>query len=192
MQDLRRSLTALVISAVALMGTGCGQKAASEIMSDFGPLLHMRDQAGAHAVAGKASLDSGALTQLGICYGDLRGKSEQYTQFIAGIVQSSSFDSAQNQADASSLALAVASYNDCLLKLQKVAAAKSATPSFSLLDAGWVPAFGRAVDSYWNRDGSKVKLLSPDARASVVEQIKRETAWPDFATIGGGSPPPSR
>ena len=135
-----------------------------------------------HAVAGKASLDSGSLNQLGICYGDLRSKSEQYTQFIAGIVQSSSFDSAQNQADARSLALAIASYNDCLLKLQKVAATKSATPSLSLLDADWVPAFGRAVDSYWNRDGSKVKLLSPDARASVVAQIMRETAWPDFAT----------
>lgn len=181
-----------MMSAVALTGAGCGQKAASGIISDFAPLQHTRDQAGANAAAGKASLDPASLNQLGICYGDLRSKSEQYMQFIAGVVQSSAYDSAQNQAGARSLALAIASYNDCLLKLQKVAAAKSATPSLSLLDADWVPAFGRAVDSYWNRDGSKVKLLSPNARASVVEQIKRETAWPDFASFGGGSPPPSR
>jgi hypothetical protein len=192
LRNLRRPLIAFLVGTLALTGAGCGQKAVSEIMSDFAPLLHLRDEAGANVSAGRASLDSASLNQLGVCYGDLRGKSEQYTQFIAGIVQSSSFDSAQNQADARSLALAIASYNDCLLKLQKVAAAKSATPSLSLLDADWVPAFGREVDAYWNRDGSKVKLLSPDARANVVEQIKRETAWPDFATIGGGSPPPSR
>jgi hypothetical protein len=178
--------------AAALTAAGCGQKAASEILSEFAPLVHTRDQAVANAVTGKASLEPAPLTQLGICYGDLRSKSVQYTQYIAGVVQSSAFDSAQNQADARTLALAIASYNDCLLKLQKVAASKSATPSLSLLDADWVPAFGRAVDSYWSRDGSKVKLLSPAARASVVAQITSETSWPDFAAIGGGSPPPTR
>jgi hypothetical protein len=191
MHNLGRPLMALVMIAVTLSAAGCGQKAASEIMSDFAPLQHTRDQAVANAVAGRASLDPPALNQLSICYGDLRGKSAQYTGYIASVVQSSSYDSAQNQADARSLAIAIASYNDCLLKLQKVAVSTSAAPTLSLLDADWVPAFGRAVDAYWSRNGSKVKLLSPDARASVVAQITSETSWPDFAAIGGGSPPPT-
>lgn len=192
LQVFRLPSIAVVLIAVAMVVTGCGQKSASEIMNHFGPLLHTRDQAVANAVTGKASLDPASLTQLGICYADLRGKSGQYTQFIAGAIQSSAFDSAQNQADARSLALAIASYNDCLLKLQKVATAKSATPALSLLDADWVPDFGRAVETYWARDGAMVKMLAPGARSSVVAQITSEAAWPDFAAIGGGSPPPAR
>jgi hypothetical protein len=176
---------------MVLVVNGCAQQSASEIMNHFAPLLRTRDQAVANAAAGKASLDPASLNQLGICYADLRSKSEQYTQFIAGAIQSSAFNSAQNQTDARNLALAIASYNDCLLKLQKVAAAKTASPALSLLDAEWVPEFGRSVESYWNRDGAKVKLLSRGARSSVVAQITSETSWPDFAAAGGVSPPPA-
>jgi hypothetical protein len=190
LQNLRRPLVAVLGLAAVLLATGCARKSASEITGQFAPLLQMRDQAVADVAAGKASLDPASVGQLGICYGDLRSKSDQYTQFIAGIVQSSSFDSAQNQSDARTLGVAIASYNDCLLKLQKVAASKSATPSLSQVDADWVPAFGRAVEAYWARDGANVDLLSPDARASVVEQIKSAAMWPDFAAIGGGSPVP--
>jgi hypothetical protein len=185
-------MTAALVLAVAFLAAGCTGKSASDITALFAPLLHMRDQAVANTVAGKASLDLASVNQLGICYGDLRTKSDQYTQFIASVIQSSEFDGAQNQADARILQLAIASYNDCLLKLQKVSASKSTAPSLSLLDADWVPVLGRGVDAYWGRDGSMVKLLSPSARARVVEQISSETVWPEFATIGGGSPPPSR
>jgi hypothetical protein len=184
-------LIAVLAMAGALLASGCARKTAGEITGQFAPILHMRDQAVADAAAGKASLDPASLDQLGICYGDLRSKSDQYTQFVAGIVQSSSFDDGQNLSDARTLGLAVASYNDCLLKLQKVTASKNTTLSLSQLDADWVPAFGRAVEAYWARDGAMVELLSPDARASVVEQIKSAAVWPDFAAIGNGSPSPS-
>ena len=165
LQDLRRPLIATIMIAAALMSASCGQQSASGIVSQFTPLLRMRDQAVANAAAGKATLDPASLNQLGVCYGDLGNKSDQYTKFIAGVVQSSSYDPAQNSADAQALERAIASYNDCVLKLQKVAASKSATVSLSLLEPEWVPAFGRAVESYWNRDGAMVTLLSPDARA---------------------------
>jgi len=177
--------------AVAFLATGCARQSASQITGQFTPLLNMRDQAVANAAAGKASLDPASVTQLGICYGDLRSKSDEYRRFIAGVVQSSSFDRGQNQADARALELSIASYNDCLLKLQKVADAKSATTPLSQLDAEWVPPFGRAVEAYWARDGAMVDLLSPASRATVVEQITNMTMWPDFAAIGGGTTSPS-
>jgi hypothetical protein len=190
LQNLRRPLIAAMMIAVAFFAVSCTRRSASDVMVQFAPLLHMRDQAVANAAAGKTSLDPTSLNQLEICFSDLRSKSDQYTQFIASVVQSSTFNGGQNQADARALELAISSYNDCLLKLQKVAASKSATPPLSLLDADWVPAFGRGVESYWSRDDAMVKLLSPDARAGVVEEIKSETMWPDFAAIGRGSPPP--
>jgi hypothetical protein len=192
LQSLRRPMTAALIAAVAIAAAGCTGRSASDLTAQFAPLLHLRDQAVANAAAGKRSLDPASLNQLGVCYGDLRAASDQYTGFIAGVVQSSAFDGAQNQADERNLQHAIASYNDCLLKLQKVAASTSAAPSLTLLDTDWVPAFGRGIDAYWGHDGSMVKLLSPSGRARVVEQITSETAWPDFAAVGGGSPPPSQ
>jgi hypothetical protein len=191
LQNLRRPLIAALVMAVAFLASGCARKSASDITNQFTPLLRMRDQAVANAIAGKVSLDPASLNQLGVCYADLRSNSNRYTQFLAGVVQSSAFDRGQNEADARGLELSIASYNDCLLKLQKVAASKSATPSLSLVDPDWVPAFGRSVEAYWSRDGAMVDLLSPDARSSVVEQIRSMTIWPDFATIGGALPSPS-
>jgi hypothetical protein len=109
---------------------------------------------------------------------------------IVGIVQSGAFDAAQNQADERALEISIASYNDCLLKLQKAASGASPAPSMSVLDTNWVPAFGRAVESYWTRDGTLVRSLSPDDKTRLIDKIKSMTSWPEFATIGGGTPAP--
>jgi hypothetical protein len=172
--------------------TGCAHKSASDITGQLTPFNHARDQAVANTLAGKASLDSASLSQLNICYSDLRSKAGQYTDHIVGIVQSGSFDAVQNQADVQALSVSIASYNDCLLKLQKAASSASAAPPMLTLDTNWVPAFGRAVESYWARDETLVQSLSPDARANLIEQIKDKTSWPEFATIGGGTPAPPR
>lgn len=191
LQNLRRVLFAASVTAILVM-TGCGKKSASDITGQLTPFTHARDQAVENSLAGKASLDSASLNQLNICYTDLRSKAGQYIDHVTGIVQSGSFDAAQNQADVQTLGVSIASYNDCLLKLQKAGSTTSTAPQMLVLDTNWVPAFGRAVETYWSRDGALVQSLSPDAKASLIEQIKDKSSWPEFATIGGGTPAPPR
>jgi len=143
-----------------------------------------------NTAAGKTSLDPASLSQLNICYTDLRSKAGVYVDHIVGVVQTATFDAAQNHADEQALEVSIASYNDCLLKLQKASGAATPAPMMSVLDTNWVPAFGMAVQNYWVRDGALVQSLSPDAKSQLIDQIKSMTAWPEFATIGGGSPAP--
>jgi hypothetical protein len=189
LQLLSRLLISMALSAV-LVATGCARRSASDITGQLAPFMHARDQAVANTSAGKASLDAASLGQLDICYSDLRTKAGQYVDHIVGVVQSGSFDAGQNQSDERNLGVSIASYNDCLLKLQKASSAATPAPSMSVLDTNWVPAFGRAVETYWTRDGTLVRSLSPDGKAHLSDQIKTMTSWPDFATIGGGTPPP--
>jgi hypothetical protein len=182
-----RFLITAVISA-ALLATGCARKSANDITGQFTSFIRARDQAVQNAAAGKASLDPGLLNQMNICYNELRTKSGEYTDFVVSVIQSAAFDASQNQAAERNLEAAIASYNDCLLKLQKAAAAKNATSPMSLLDVDWVPVLGRAVESYWSRDGTMVRSLSPESKARLIDQIRTTAAWPDFATIGGIKP----
>lgn len=179
----------LLLSAT-LIATGCWHKSASDITGQLTPFMHARDQAVMNTAAGKTSLDTASLSQLNICYTDLRSKAGGYVDHIVGIVQTASFDPAQNHADEQALEVSIASYNDCLLKLQKASGAATPAPSMSLLDTNWVPLFGMAVQNYWVRDGALVQALSPDDKSHLIEQIKTISAWPEFATIGGSTPPP--
>lgn len=189
MQTVGRLVVAAM--ATALLVSGCSHNSASDITGTFAPLLRTRDLAVENAAVGKEYFDTVSLGQLNICYDDLRSKSGEYSDFIAGVIQSASFDASQNQLAEHDLEVSIASYNDCALKVQKVAVAKNPPPPLTLLGAEWVPAFGQTVASYWNRDGALVQSLSTDAKAQLVNQIKAMTAWPDFATIGGGTPAPT-
>jgi hypothetical protein len=190
-QDIRRLLLFLSLSAV-FISSGCSRKSASDVLGQLTPFTHARDQAVMNTAAGKTSLDPASLSQLNICYTDLRSKAGVYVNHIAGIVQTASFDSAQNNSDEHALEVSIASYNDCLLKLQKASGSATAAPLLSVLDTNWVPVFGMAVQNYWVRDGALVQALSPDAKSQLIDQIKSRTAWPDFATIGGSTPAQSR
>ena len=175
----------------ALLVAGCTHKSASDITGQFAPLLHTRDLAVENAAVGKEYFDMASVGQLGICYGDLRSKAGQYTDFIAGVIRSASFDASRNQSDEHDLEVSISSYNDCTLKVQKSAVLKSSAPPLVLLGSEWLPAFGQSVDTYWSRDGALVQSLSTDAKAQLIDQITSMTAWPDFAAIGGGTPAPA-
>jgi hypothetical protein len=171
-----------------LLATGCARRSANDITGQLAPFMRTRDQAVENVAAGKASLDPASLNQSNVCYGDLRTKAGQYSDFIVGAIQSAAFDESQNETDETGLEVSIASYNDCLLKLQKVSTAKSSESSLSLLTADWVPAFSQAIVTYWTRDGALVQSLSPDDKAHLIDQVKSMTAWPDFASIGAGTP----
>jgi hypothetical protein len=184
-------LVAAAVMAAALLVSGCSHKSASEITGTFAPFLRTRDLAVENAVLGKEYFDTASIGQLSICYSDLRSKAGQYSDFIAGVIRTASFDGSQNQRDEHDLEVSIASYNDCTLKVQKAAVVKSPPPSLSLLGAEWVPGFGQSVESYWARDGALVQSLSTDAKAQLIDEITTTTAWPDFATIGAGTPAPT-
>lgn len=177
--------------AAVLLVSGCSHKSASDITGQFAPFLRTRDLAVENAAVGKEYFDSASIGQLNICYSDLRSKAGRYSDFIAGVIRSASFDGSQNQVDEHDLEVSIASYNDCTLKVQKAAIAKSTAPSLLLLGAEWVPAFGQSVETYWARDGALVQSLTTDAKAQLIGQITTMTAWPDFTTIGGGTPAPA-
>jgi hypothetical protein len=184
-------LAAAAVMAAALLVSGCSHKSASDITGQFAPFLRTRDLAVENAALGKEHFDTASVGQLSICYSDLRSKAGLYSDFIAGVVRTASFDGNQNQLDEHDLEVSIASYNDCTLKVQKAAVAKNPPPTLSLLGAEWVPAFGQSVESYWARDGALVQSLSTDAKAHLIDQITTTTAWPDFASIGGGTPAPT-
>jgi hypothetical protein len=190
LQTAGRAVVAAAIAA-ALLVAGCAHKSASDITGQFAPFLRTRELAVENAAVGKEYFDTASVGQLNICYSDLRSKAGQYSEFIAGVIQSASFDVSRNQAVAHDLEVSIASYNDCTLKVQKAAIAKSPAPALLLLGAEWVPAFGQSVESYWARDGALVQSLSTDAKGHLIDQITTMTAWPDFATIGSGTPAPT-
>ena len=189
MKTLSRSFVVVSLLLV-LSATGCSHKSAGDIAGQFAAFDHTRDQAVENSAGAKTSLDPVSLNQMAICYSDLRGKATQYVDDIVGVIQSGSFDSGKNHSDQEQLQASIASYNDCLLKLQKLTSTKNPAPAMSLLSADWVPSFGRAVDSYWARDGALVTALAPGDKTRLVEQIKSSTLWPDFTNIGGGTPAP--
>lgn len=189
MKSLTRSFIVVSLAA-AFLAAGCSHKSAGDITGQLAAFDRMRDQAVENSAAAKTSLDPNSLHQMAICYSDLRVKATQYTDHIVAIIQSASFDSSQNQADQQQLQASIASYNDCLLKLQKLASTKNPAPAMALLGADWVPSFGAAVDAYWARDGALVTALSPADKAQLIEQIRSLAAWPEFANVGGGSPAP--
>ena len=190
MQTAGRLVVAAVMAA-ALLVSGCTHKSASDITGQFVPFLRTRDFAVENAALGKKYFDTASVGQLSICYGDLRSKAGRYSDFIVGVIRSATFDASQNQLDEHDLEVSIASYNDCTLKVQKAAVAKRPAPALSLIGAEWLPAFSQSVGNYWARDGALVQSLSNSAKAQLIDQITTMTEWPDFATIGGGSPAPT-
>jgi hypothetical protein len=155
---------------------GCAHKAAStQIQEGLSPFSAARNQAIALVANTKHSLDAASLNTLAVNYTSLEEKANAYASFMVEAVNTSSFDPNRNAAYAANLTKAIVAFN-------KAFAALIATKQTTIASA-WVPPFAQTLQAHWNQYHGSLAKMSPQTKADLIAELKRETVWPNYEDI---------
>jgi hypothetical protein len=168
----------LVATMLSLVAAACSHNSSptAQINSGFAPFSTTRNQAVGVVASTKASLGASDVNSLDVAYTKLEEKANAYAGFMVEAITRSSFDPAKNSAYAADLTTALAKFDSALITL-------SPTRRPQVADA-WVPSFAQSLQSRWDQYNGYIAKMSPQQKADLIADIKRNTVWPNYEDIG--------
>lgn len=166
--------------AVAVLGSivvACTHKPSSidQINEGLAPFSSTKKQTVAYVAGTKRTLAAADINSLAVAYTALQEKANAYSSFFVEAVTTSSFDPAKNSKCATDFANAIASFDKAFASL--------AITRRPVLDSAWVPAFAQSLQSRWNQYSSMIAKMTPQTKADLIADLKRETVWPNYEDI---------
>ncbi len=169
----RRWLAAVVL-AVTL--AGCSHKSASsQISSGIAPFSTTRNQALGVVANTKRSLSAADVNTLAVAYTALQEKANAYASFMVEAVTTSSFDPARNAKYAADLSKAIADFNKSYDAMEAI--------HNDVVPGTWVTAFAQSLQARWNQYSGIIAKMSPQNKANLLADLKRQTVWPNYEDI---------
>jgi len=155
----------------------------AQIKDGFAPFSATRNQTVGFVSTTKRSLGASDMNTLAVAYTSLQEKANAYAGFMVEAITTSSFDPARNAKYAGDLASAIASFDKTFTALS--------TAHQTIADT-WVPSFAQSIQTRWDRYSGLIANMSPQTKADLIADIKRNTVWPNYEDIATESPVSSR
>jgi hypothetical protein len=167
---------------MALLAGGCGHAThkvdvAQELHTRVSSFTQSRDRVMALVTESQRSLDPASLNQLTVSYAALQARGNGYAGFLVESVSVVSFDVDKNNIYAANLKSAIEAFNRSYLAIN------SGRPDAPKLSTVWIPMFADSVKKYWERYHNSIAAASPQVKANMLQQLKRDTVWPNFEDI---------
>jgi hypothetical protein len=173
-QNSRRLLVATLLSLVVAACSHATSPSA-QINQGFAPFSSTRNQAIGMVSNTKRSLGADDINTLAVAYTALEEKANAYAGFMAEAITTSSFDSARNSKYAADLQTAIAHFDRVFNKL---------SPARRQTVAGsWVSSFAQSLQDRWDRYSGFIAKMSPETKATLIADVKRNTVWPNYEDI---------
>lgn len=170
----RRWLVAGLLLAVTV--AGCSHKSASsQISNGVAPFSTTRNQAIGVVAHAKRSLAAADVNTLAVAYTALQEKANAYASFMVEAVTTSSFDPARNAQYAADLSKAIAGFNKSYDALEAI--------HNDVVPGRWVTPFAATLQARWNQYSGIVATMSPQNKADLLADLKRQTVWPNYEDI---------
>lgn len=159
------------------IAAGCTHKtsASTQISDGLAPFTWTRNQTVALVAHNKRALGAEDINTLSIAYTGLEEKANAYASFMVEAVTASSFDPARNAQYASDLEKAIASFDKAY---DSVVATR-----FQVTNTAWVAPFAANLQTRWSQYGGAVAQMTPQMKAYLISDLKRDTVWPNFEDI---------
>lgn len=169
----RRWVVAII---VALAVIGCTHKSASsQISSGVAPFSTTRNQAIGLVAYTKRSLGAADVNTLAVAYTTLQEKANAYASFMVEAVTTSSFDPARNAKYASDLNKAIANFNKSYDTMEG--------SRNDVVTGKWVAPFADSLQNRWDQYSGIIAKMSPQQKADLIADLKRQTVWPNYEDI---------
>ena len=187
---------AAALAFATLSAAGCAQHAAADVRHRTAPFTLTRDTAITAVTRAQRSLPAASLDRLQACYADVESKGNSYARFLIGIVSTGAYDDGANASLSQALGRAIASFNDCELKLQAATPQGSETlgivqaAPLPVLPTDWIQGFAADVASAWQRDRRQMQALSDAERYDLIRDLGDALTWPDFEQMPAQVPAP--
>jgi hypothetical protein len=177
MDKERNSRRLLVATMLSFVVTACSHAASpsSQVQAGFAPFSSTRNQAVGLVSNTKPSLGAADANTLAVAYTALQEKANAYAGFMVEAVRTSSFDPAKNTQYAADFETAIAAFD-------KTFAPLSATQQQTVAGT-WVPSFAQSLAAHWDRYSDFIAKMSPQLKANLIAEIKRDTVWPNYENI---------
>lgn len=170
--DRRWAFAVLLAFAVA----GCSHKtSSSQISTGLAPFSTSRNQAIGVVANTKRSLAAADVNTLAVAYTALQEKANAYASFMVEAVTTSSFDPARNAKYASDLGKAIGDFNKSYDKLEAIHS--------DVVAETWVMPFSQTLQGRWNQYSGIIANMSPQTKADLIADLKRQTVWPNYEDI---------
>jgi len=169
----RRWVVAII---VALAVIGCTHKSASsQISSGVAPFSTTRNLAVGMVAYTKRSLGAADVNSLAVAYTALQEKANAYAGFMVEAVTTSSFDPARNAKYATDLSKAIADFNKSYDSIE--------VSRHDVVSGNWVAPFAQTLQNRWDQYSGMIATMSPQTKADLLKDLKRQTVWPNFEDI---------
>jgi hypothetical protein len=167
----------IVAVVLAALAAGCTHQSSpsAQVNAGLAPFATTRNQALGLVANTKRSLQSADVNTLDVAYTDLEEKANAYAGFMVEAVTTSSFDAGRNAQYASDLQGAIVKFDKAVAPL-----AQTRKPPIS---ETWVPSFAQTLQTRWSQYSALIAKMSPQTRATLVADIKREMVWPNYEDI---------
>jgi hypothetical protein len=186
-RSFRACLVAGALCVSTLITSACAHRVdlTHELHSRVSPFTETRDQVVQLVATSKRSLDAPSINQLAVSYASLEEKGNGYAGFLAEAVSTSSFDYAKNSDYSTNFSKAIDTFNNDFVTInpQQAKTAK--------ISNEWIPQFAASVQSYWDKYHSNLASASPQTKATMAQQLKADTVWPNFEDIATEAVSPS-
>jgi hypothetical protein len=161
---------------LAFTVAGCSHKASSsQISNGIAPFSATRNQAIVLVASTKRSLGAEDANTLAVAYTALQEKANAYAGFMVEAVTTSSFDPSRNAKYASDLTKAIADFNKSYDSMEG---------SHNDVVAGkWVAPFANSLQGRWDQYSGLIAKMSPQTKADLITDLKRQTVWPNYEDI---------
>ncbi len=165
----------MVLLVLAFAIAGCSHKASSQISAGVAPFTTARNQTVGLVANTKRSLGAADANTLAVAYTALQEKANAYASFMVEAVNTSSFDSARNTKYAADLSKAIGDFNK---SYDSIEAARH-----DVVASAWVSPFAQSLQSHWDQYNGLIAQMSPQTKADLVKDLKRQTVWPNYEDI---------
>lgn len=133
-----------------------------------------RNQAVGLVSSTKKSLGPEDLNTLAVAYTDLQEKANAYAGFMVEAINTSSFDPGRNSKYSAELQTAIISFDKAFNKL---------SPTHQTVAGTWVSPFAQSLQDRWDRYNGLIATMSPETKATLITDVKRNTVWPNYEDI---------
>ena len=162
---------------LGLIVAGCANNAntSAQIHDGLAPFSSTRTQAVGLVAHTKRTLGAADLNTLAVAYTSLQEKANAYDGFMVEAVTTSSFDQARNAKYADDFAKAISAFDKALASLT--------SPGQTAIAVAWVQPFAQTLAARWNQYSGAIAKMTPQTKADLIAQLKRETVWPNYEDI---------
>jgi hypothetical protein len=173
-QNSGQVVAAMILS---LLVAACSHAASpsAQVSSAFAPYSATRNQTVGLVAHLKRSLGAADANTLDVAYTALEEKANVYAGFMVEGITTSSFDPAKNEKYATDLATAIATFDKAVEPL-------SATHQQTIASA-WAPSFAQSLQTHWDQYSGPIAKMSPQTKAELINEIKRNTVWPNYEDV---------